>query len=54
VPELQVTVSTSGIWQMTSTILCSGGSCLVVDPGFFPRELRELAGLVPRLEEHES
>ena len=46
--ELQVTVSTSGIWQMTSTVLCSGGSCLVVDPGFFPRELRELAGLVPR------
>ena len=46
--ELQVTVSTSGIWQMTSTVLRSGGSCLVVDPGFFPRELRELARLVPR------
>jgi hydroxyacylglutathione hydrolase len=48
VPGLQVTVQTSGIWQMTSTILRSGESCLVVDPGFFPRELTELAGLVPR------
>jgi len=48
VSELQVTVRQSGIWQMTSTILRSGGSCLVIDPGYFPRELQELARLVPR------
>jgi len=46
--QIQVDVRLSGIWQMTSTVIRSGGSCLVVDPGYFPRELAELAGLVPR------
>ena len=46
--EIQVDVRLSGIWQMTSTVVRSGGSCLVVDPGYFPRELAELAGLVSR------
>ncbi len=46
--DVHVEVRLSGIWQMTSTVICSAGSCLVVDPGYFPRELSELAGLVPR------
>jgi hydroxyacylglutathione hydrolase len=45
--EIQVDVRLSGIWQMTSTVIRSGGSCLVVDPGYFPRELAELVGLIP-------
>jgi glyoxylase-like metal-dependent hydrolase (beta-lactamase superfamily II) len=48
VPGLQATVQTSAIWQMTSAILRNGASCLVVDPGYFPRELHELAGRIPR------
>ncbi len=46
--DIQVDVRLSGIWQMTSTVICSGGSCLVVDPGYFPRELADLAGLIPK------
>jgi hydroxyacylglutathione hydrolase len=45
--EIQVDVRLSGIWQMTSTVIRSGNSCLVVDPGYFPRELADLAGLIP-------
>jgi hydroxyacylglutathione hydrolase len=48
VSKLHVTVRHSGIWQTASTILCSGGSCLVADPAFFPRELQALADGVPR------
>lgn len=32
-------VLTSGIWQTNTTILASRGSCLIVDPAYFPREL---------------
>jgi glyoxylase-like metal-dependent hydrolase (beta-lactamase superfamily II) len=32
---------------MTSSIVCAGGSCLVVDPGYFPRELDDLVRAVP-------
>jgi glyoxylase-like metal-dependent hydrolase (beta-lactamase superfamily II) len=46
--DIQVDVRLSGIWQMTSTVIRSGGSCLVVDPGYFPRELADLAGLIPK------
>ena len=46
--EIQVDVKLSGIWQMTSTVIRSGSSCLVVDPGYFPRELADLVGLVPK------
>ncbi len=45
---IQVDVRLSGIWQMTSTVVRCGSSCLVVDPGYFPRELADLAGLVPK------
>ncbi len=41
-------VTSSGIWQMTSTVIASGGSCLVVDPGYFPRELEQIAGSIPK------
>jgi glyoxylase-like metal-dependent hydrolase (beta-lactamase superfamily II) len=46
--DIKVDVRLSGIWQMTSTVIRCGSSCLVVDPGYFPRELAELAALIPR------
>jgi glyoxylase-like metal-dependent hydrolase (beta-lactamase superfamily II) len=42
---LRVELRHSGIWQMTSAILSQGGQCLIVDPGYFPRELDELVRL---------
>jgi glyoxylase-like metal-dependent hydrolase (beta-lactamase superfamily II) len=45
---IHVNTRLSGIWQMTSTVIRNGASCLVVDPGYFPRELADLAGLVPK------
>ncbi|HWM84325.1 MAG TPA: MBL fold metallo-hydrolase [Kofleriaceae bacterium] len=39
-----VDVTHSGIWQLSSAIVADGGECLVIDPGYFPRELVELAG----------
>lgn len=45
--ETRVDVMTSGIWQMTSTVIRNGRSCLVVDPGYFPREISDLARLIP-------
>jgi glyoxylase-like metal-dependent hydrolase (beta-lactamase superfamily II) len=45
--DIQVDVRQSGIWQMTSTVIRSGAGCLAVDPGYFPRELADLAGLIP-------
>ena len=47
--RVQVDVLTSGIWQTNSTILSSRGSCLVVDPAYFPRELDAIAGRVGEL-----
>jgi glyoxylase-like metal-dependent hydrolase (beta-lactamase superfamily II) len=44
-----VDVLTSGIWQTNSTILSSRGSCVVVDPAYFPRELDAIAGRVREL-----
>jgi len=44
---IHVNTRLSGIWQMTSTVIRCGSNCLVVDPGYFPRELADLAGLVP-------
>jgi hydroxyacylglutathione hydrolase len=35
----------SAIWQTTSTLLSQGGSCVVVDPAYFPREIQEIAAL---------
>ena len=46
--DVHVDVRLSGIWQMTSTVVRCGSSCLVVDPGYFPRELADLAGLIPK------
>lgn len=46
--DIQVDVRQSGIWQMTSTIIRSGSSCLVVDPGYFPREIADLSRLIPK------
>lgn len=45
-PVAHVEVRSSGIWQLSSVVLRSGDACLVVDPGYFPRELDELAALV--------
>lgn len=38
-------IRTSGIWQMTSAVLADQGQVLLVDPGYFPRELAELSAL---------
>ncbi len=45
--ETRVDVMTSGIWQMASTIIRNGRKCLVVDPGYFPREVSDLVRLIP-------
>ena len=52
--EFQVDVRLSGIWQMTSTVVRSGESCLAVDPGYFPREMADLAGLIPNMAKVEA
>jgi glyoxylase-like metal-dependent hydrolase (beta-lactamase superfamily II) len=44
--NVEIDVRVSGLYQMTSTVVSSSGSCLLVDPGYFPRELEELKGLV--------
>ncbi len=46
---MRIDVLTSGIWQTTSTILEVGGSCLVIDPAYFPRELEAIADRVGEL-----
>lgn len=40
---MRLEVLPSGIWQLSAVLLESGGACLVVDPGYFPREVEELA-----------
>lgn len=42
---MKVEIRRSGIWQLSSTVLATGDGCIVVDPGYFPRELDELAAL---------
>ena len=44
-----IDVLTSGIWQTTTTILSHDGSCVVVDPAYFPRELDAIAARVTEL-----
>ena len=46
--DIQVDVKRSAIWQMTSTMITAGRSCLVVDPGYFPVELDDLVRRVPK------
>jgi glyoxylase-like metal-dependent hydrolase (beta-lactamase superfamily II) len=46
---VQVDILTSGIWQTNSTILSDRGSCVVVDPAYFPRELDAIAGRIGEL-----
>lgn len=45
---LQVDIRLSCIWQMTCTVFRCGSSCLVVDPGYFPREIDEIVRSIPR------
>jgi glyoxylase-like metal-dependent hydrolase (beta-lactamase superfamily II) len=35
----------SGIWQLASAVLSRDGAVVVIDPGYFPRELDELSQL---------
>lgn len=42
-PKLEI--RHSGIWQLSSSVLSQGGAVLVIDPGYFPRELDELSAL---------
>lgn len=44
--EIHVDVMVSSIWQMTSTIIRNGRSCVVVDPGYFPAEVTDLAARI--------
>jgi glyoxylase-like metal-dependent hydrolase (beta-lactamase superfamily II) len=46
--DIQVDVKRSAIWQMTSTVITCGRSCLVVDPGYFPAELDGIADAIPK------
>jgi glyoxylase-like metal-dependent hydrolase (beta-lactamase superfamily II) len=43
--SLAFEVRHSGIWQLSSAVLCSEGQVLLIDPGYFPRELAELSAL---------
>lgn len=45
---MQAEIRHSGIWQLSSTVLPVGDGCIVVDPGYFPRELEELVSLCRR------
>lgn len=40
--KARVDVLVSGLWQMTSTVVARDGACVVVDPGYFPREIEEV------------
>lgn len=44
--SVQWQVRHSGIWQLTSAVLTDGKQALIIDPGYFPRELAELQALV--------
>lgn len=39
---MEVEIACSGIWQLSSVLLSVDGACLMVDPGYFPRELDDL------------
>ncbi|MGI5860909.1 MAG: MBL fold metallo-hydrolase [Myxococcales bacterium] len=41
--ETRVELFTSGIWQMSSLVVLKGGAGVVVDAGYFPRELEALS-----------
>ena len=47
--ETTIETRTSGIWQLSSTLLVRGGACVLVDPGYFPRELAAFAERVAGL-----
>lgn len=40
VPKIEILYS--GIWQLSSIIISDAGECLLVDPGYFPRELEDI------------
>lgn len=42
---MQLELRHSGIWQLCSAVIARAGAVLVVDPGYFPRELDELSTL---------
>jgi len=46
--DIQVDVKLSAIWQMTSTVITSGRTALVVDPGYFPGELDGIVRMIPK------
>ncbi|MCK6547667.1 MBL fold metallo-hydrolase [Myxococcota bacterium] len=46
---VHVEVRTSGVWQLSSIVIASRGVCVVIDPGYFPRELAELRTLAASL-----
>jgi glyoxylase-like metal-dependent hydrolase (beta-lactamase superfamily II) len=44
--EIEVDVLVGGLRRTTSTVVSSAGRCLLVDPGYFPREIAELERLL--------
>ena len=51
---MRLEVRQSGIWQLNAIALSSGGAVLVVDPGYFPREVAELARVASSLGQVEA
>jgi glyoxylase-like metal-dependent hydrolase (beta-lactamase superfamily II) len=47
--SVNVDVLTSGIWQTNTTILSERGTCVVIDPAYFPRELEAIAARVDEI-----
>lgn len=47
--EVVVDVFIGGLRRMVSSVVASAGRCLLVDPGYFPREIAELGGRVQTL-----
>ncbi len=45
----KIEILQSGIWQLNSVIISRSGECIIIDPGYFPRELEDLVNLAKML-----
>ncbi|MGC4117684.1 MAG: MBL fold metallo-hydrolase [Myxococcales bacterium] len=46
---VRLQVLQSGIWQLNALVLSGGEGCLVIDPGYFPREVDAIAAAAARM-----
>lgn len=44
--DVSIEVRTSGLWQLNSVIITSQNNSVIVDPGYFPREIAEINALL--------